>query len=668
MCGISGIVSRREISPSELERLREVGEALFHRGPDGAGEYRDTNVALSMRRLSIIDLKGGWQPLYNEDRSLALVCNGEIYNYVELRDELERQGHRFNTGSDCETILHLYEEHGEAFVSHLRGMFAFALWDARRRRLVLARDRMGEKPLYIYEREGQLIFASEMKALLSSGLVPFELDPSAIDLFLHYQYVPEPLTPLKGVRKLDAAHLLTVDVDHWRVEEKCYWRIEDAEPLDGDPVELIRAELDTVTSITLRSDVPVGLALSGGLDSSAIAALCAPKYRDTFHCFSIGYPGRPKSDERADARALADRLGLRFHDVELRTEDVTDFFPQLVEWTDDPVADISAYGYYSVNKLAADNQIRVMLSGQGGDELFWGYAWVAEAARQSMEKAALFDHEGDAGLSVLKWLRQTYGSKGNGSAQAYAQSAYITGWRHALDWRRRPLFRLNRYLKSPKGQLVFMELSPEFASVEREAGALLSDGFRASVSEHNAYSPFTLPVSEWGNLPVKLSALIASTYLRSNGVVQGDRLSMASSVEQRLPLLDHRLWEVVQGLRKRRPDHQLPAKTWFADALDHVLPREVRERPKRGFTPPVGEWMHSIFARYGEALRAGYLVGEGVCRREAVESLFERAAQVPSMLYRCLVLETWVKSMKARCSAGATETSARTLEVASSSV
>ena len=665
MCGISGIVSRREISPNELDRLRTVGEALFHRGPDGAGEYREAHVALLMRRLSIIDLAGGWQPLYNEDRSLALICNGEIYNYVELRQQLEQKGHRFNTGSDCETILHLYEEHGEASVSHLRGMFAFALWDARRRRLILARDRMGEKPLYIYEHEGQLIFASEMKALLSSGLVPFELDPSAIDLFLHYQYVPEPQTPLKGVRKLDAAHLLTVDVDPWRVEEKCYWRIEDAEPLDGDPVELIRAELDTVTSITLRSDVPVGLALSGGLDSSAIAALCAPKYRDTFHCFSIGYPGRPGSDERADAKALADQLGLRFHDVELRTEDVTDFFPQLVEWTDDPVADISAYGYYSVNKLAADNGIRVMLSGQGGDELFWGYAWVAEAARQSMEKAALFDHEGKAGLHPLKWFRQTYGSNENGSAQAYAQSAYISGWRHALDWRRRPLFRLARYLRSEREQLVFMQLSPEFASIEREAGALLSESFRARVPEQNAYSPFTLPVSEWGYLPTRLSALIAGTYLRANGVVQGDRLSMASSVEQRLPLLDHRLWEVVQGLRTRRPDHQLPAKTWFADALDKVLPPEIRRRPKRGFTPPVGEWMHSIFARYGDALRGGYLIGEGVFRREAVEHLFERAAEAPSMLYRCLVLETWIKSMKARCSAAAETRDA--LEVAASS-
>ncbi|MGB8507357.1 MAG: hypothetical protein WCD76_03050, partial [Pyrinomonadaceae bacterium] len=261
MCGISGIVSRQKVTPEEVSRVAAMSRALIHRGPDGAGEFRAQHVAFAARRLSIIDLEGGAQPLYNEDRSLALVANGEIYNHVELRRRLEALGHRFATGSDCESILHAYAEYGADCVRHLRGMFAFAIWDEARGRVLLARDAMGEKPLYLYERDGSLVFASEMKALLRSGRVPFELDPAAVNLYFHYQYVPEPRTAIKGVRKLNAAHLLVIDVEPWRVEERCYWRMEDAPPIEGDAPALIRDELETVSELVTRADVPVGVAL-----------------------------------------------------------------------------------------------------------------------------------------------------------------------------------------------------------------------------------------------------------------------------------------------------------------------------------------------------------------------------------------------------------------------
>src|SRR4026209_2144415 len=309
MCGIAGIISEAPTTPAEIAGVKRANSRLTHRGPDGAGEFTDDHVMLAMRRLSIIDLDGGWQPLYNEARSLALVANGEIYNFVDLRERLEGLGHRFNTHSDCETILHLYEEYELDFVQHLRGMYAFALWDTKRKRLILARDRMGEKPLYLYETNGRVLFASEMKALLASGLVPFELDPTSVNLYFHYQYVPEPRTPLKGVRKLDAASLVIVDVDPWRIEERRYWRMEDAPTLEGDPATLIREQLETVSKIVIRSDVPVGISLSGGLDSSAIAALAARQYPGTMLAFSIGYPGSLANDESPDARALADELG-----------------------------------------------------------------------------------------------------------------------------------------------------------------------------------------------------------------------------------------------------------------------------------------------------------------------------------------------------------------------
>ena len=373
MCGISGIIGRDGLTPEDLQRVASMSRALTHRGPDDSGMFSAPHVALASRRLSIIDLGGGRQPLYNEERTLALVANGEIYNHAELRHGLEARGHIFKTGSDCEAILHAYAEYGDACVRHLRGMFAFALWDEARGRLVLARDALGEKPLYLYEREGRLLFASEMKALLRSGEVPFKLDPEAVDLFFHYQYVPEPRTAVRGVRKLDAAHMLVINVEPWRVEESCYWRMDDAPPLHADAPTLIRERLEEVGELITRADTPVGVALSGGLDSSVVAAVAARRRPEELHAFSVGYPGRPEGlDERDEAHALARHLRLPFHEVEVETEEVVEFFPELNYWRDDPVADYSGHAYYAVMRKAREHGVPVMLQGQGGDELFWG--------------------------------------------------------------------------------------------------------------------------------------------------------------------------------------------------------------------------------------------------------------------------------------------------------
>ena len=539
MCGIAGLVSRKKLTPEEIARVRTVNERLAHRGPDGMGEYLDDHVALAMRRLSIIDLSGGWQPLYNEDKSLALIANGEIYNFVELRQQLESHGHPFSTGSDCETILHLYEEHGTDCVRYLRGMFGFALWDENRQRLMLARDRMGEKPLYIYENDGRLLFASELKALLASGMVPFELDPHAIDLYFHYQYVPEPLTPLKGVRKLDAGHILVVDVADWRVTEERYWSMEDAPPLEGDPATLIREELERVSEIVIRSDVPVGVALSGGLDSSAIAALAASKYPGTMHAFSVGYPGRPEHDERSDAKALADHLGLPFHDVELTTEDMVAFFPELVYLRDDPIADISGFGYYAVNKLAHDRGVPVILQGQGGDELFWGYNWVRDAARESTRKETLNQQGSLAAIGQYFKLELPNGLSRAGLGEwAHKLGGLKPGWQ---SWQ--------RDRTTPPNEIIFYNLVSDFQTSERDLRGLYGNPFVQQLNGSTARDLFTFDRAQ-PNLPVTLTRLICDTYLRENGVAQGDRLSMASSIELRLPLLDYRLVETVIGLRR----------------------------------------------------------------------------------------------------------------------
>ena len=635
MCGIAGIVSSRPIPADQLLKLEHMSDAMTHRGPDGAGRFRATRVALAMRRLSIIDPKTGWQPLYNEDETVVLIANGEIYNYIELRDQLRARGHTFRTNGDCETIAHLYEEFGEDCVLHLRGMFALALWDARRGRLFLARDRMGEKPLYVHERDGQIIFASELKALTGSGIVPFRLEPAAVDLFFHYQYVPEPLTAVRGIRKLPAAHTMTVSVEPWSIQERCYWRMEDAPAIDGDPARIIRAELESVSEIVIRSDVPVGIALSGGLDSSAIAVLAARRYRDTMHAFSVGYPGRPHSDEREDARALAAHLEMAFHEVELGASAVVDAFPRVVGWQDDPIADISGFAYYSIARAAREKGIPVLLQGHGGDELFWGYAWVAEAARQSLRKSR---GDGIHASRIMEYLRVNL-------PKFWPRRAPLD-WVLSLAGLKSSWGAFQRDRMSPREQLVFLDLTPDFRAASRTARALYPREFVDSMNG-GPCDLFTLPLP-WPPIEILITRLICQTYLQENGITQGDRLSMATSVELRLPLVDFRMVEKVIGLRKGRSDLALPPKAWLRDAVRDVVPSWVLDRPKRGFQPPVRAWHRALFARHGHALANGRLVELGVLEPAAAERLAQGAFPLDAIVplsFKALVLEFWCRQL-----------------------
>lgn len=628
MCGICGIVSSDPVV--DEEPVVRMQKAIVHRGPDGAGKFCDSHIALAMRRLSIIDINGGQQPLTNEDRSLVLIANGEIYNYIEIRKQLEDRGHTFRTNSDCEVILHLYEDYNTACVHHLRGMFAFALWDTKNDRLVLARDRIGEKPLYLYETSNSLLFASELKVLLHSGVVPFLFDPDAINLYFYYQYVPEPKTPIKGVRKLPAGHICCIDVKEWKITQKCYWRMEDAPALTGDPATLIRKELEEISKLIIRSDVPVGVALSGGLDSGAIAALAAKEYPEIMHAFSIGYPGRPPCDERKDAQQLADHLGMPFHDTELKTEDLIQSFPQMNYWRDDPIADISGYGYYAVMKLAREHGVPVMLQGHGGDELFWGYPWVRQAVEESIRKNNY----------LTKGSRASYllptGPKGGNLSEflnwVFSLAGIIPSWKA-----------YKRDKQSQPDQLVFMDKTPDFQIAERSIGGLYNPEFWNNVDRYAPYKIFTLS-QPWQHIDIRITRLIMETYLLENGIAQGDRLSMASSVELRLPLMDYRLIETVVGLRKNYPDHTFAPKIWLKMAVKDMVPRSVLNRPKRGFTPPVREWHHALFDAYGPMLEDGILVLNGVLKRESAKALakgpYPSGAIMPPS-FKALVLEMW---------------------------
>lgn len=639
MCGICGIIAKEPLSTIQYDACLRMNQTLYHRGPDGMGGYRDSHLALAMRRLSIIDLTGGWQPLYNEDQSIVLIANAEIYNFIELRQQLESRGHHFRTRSDCEIIVHLYEEYRENCVDHFRGMFAFALWDKERRRLMLARDRMGEKPLYLFEGQGYLIFASEIKALMASGVITFDLDPQAVDQYFHYQYVPEPATAIKGVRKLPAAHFLTVDLASWNIEETCYWRMEDAPPIEADPATTLRSALEEVSEIVIRSDVPVGVALSSGLDSSAIAALAVKKYPDKMHAFCVGYPGRPSNDERAGAKALADYIGMPFHDIELTTPDMVAFFPDLVYWRDDPIADISGYGYYAVMKLAREHGVPVILQGQGGDELFWGYPWVVKALHESMRKANVLRMDSRALLSSIELHLPE-------DTTIHAMKK----WMESLGGLRTALQSLGMYLRRPREEMIFYNLAPDFPIAARDMRGFYTRELCDAINNTNPSGLFTLPLP-WPRVDLVITRLICESYLRENGIAQGDRLAMASSVELRLPLVDYRLVETVIGLRKAQADHHLPPKAWLRSALKGVLPDWVMNRPKQGFAPPLRDWHDALFKAYGSFLRDGFLVEAKILKRESANYLaegpFERGAIMP-ISFKALVLETWCRKFTER--------------------
>ena len=638
MCGIAGIVAGRRLPPNFQAAIAAMGAALQHRGPDGANDVAGDHFAMAMRRLSIIDLEGGLQPLYNEDRSLVLICNGEIYNHVELRRSLEERGHTFSTHSDCEPILHLYEEQGDRCVHALRGMFAFALYDYKKQRMLLARDRMGEKPLYLVEKGSSVVFASELKALISEGVVPFTLDPDAVSAYFHFGYVPEPLCAVRGVRKLPAGHVLAIEVDPWRCTQKRYWKIDDAPPLDGDPATLIREELETISEIVVRSDVPVGVALSSGLDSSVVATLTSRKYPGTMQAVTLGYAGFPRQDERDEARELAQYLKMPLHEVELRVEDVVDSLPDIQWHSDDPIGDIAGPAYYFTMQRASQEGLHVMLSGHGGDELFWGYGWVRDAVHATKRKR-------NARLSRRGSLRDYVDF-------SLPPVSYTGGIRWLKDWGglRAGLRQRAADFSSPVDRPVFYDLAPEFQAAAEVGRSLFAPAFASQMREGSEYDVFGALESGSSSIEVMLTRLICESYLVENGLAQVDRLSMASGVEVRQPLVDYRLVEIVTGLRKRNSDVDLPPKQWLHDAVKDIVPDFVRQRIKRGFTPPWREWARATADRYGEHLEKGYLVDNGILTPEAAKGLSRRLhvsrLGVPSSVAEyALSLELWCRAM-----------------------
>lgn len=595
----------------------------------------EAEVAVGMTRLAIIDPTSGWQPLWNEDRSVAVVANGEIYNHIELRRVLEQRGHRLDSRSDCAVVPHLYEDHGVDFVHQLRGMFAIAVLDLRKRQLILVRDRMGEKPILLAEHDGRIAFASELSALVAAGLVPAEPDHEAIRLYYHWGFVPEPLSPLIRSRKLPAGSMLTIDLKSGIHHEQRWWNLEDAPPIVGDPTVRIAETLREISEITMRSDRPISVALSSGIDSSALAVMAQRHSSQPIQAISIGYPGSSFQDESHMAAEFAASLGLPFSRVDVRCEEVVAGFPELCIRRDEPIADIAGSAILALAKASRAAGAPVMLSGLGGDELFWGYRWHRECVAATL-LAHRTRHRGLLTLgNYLRVKRPPVSIVGS------------INWMIDVGGLLSGVQRWSRDRAAPADQLVFWDEIREYVAAQRLlpsiAGGLLLEATADPAALFRGRDPLDRP-------DIALTGLICDTYLRSNGLAQTDRLFMSAGVEPRVPLVDYKLAETVVGLRKAHPDHEYGEKAWLRSALRGTLPDSILNRRKRGFTPPWRKWTTALYERFGEDLRGGALVSHGVLSERGAEIISKPldALRRPTPLsFSSLVLEQWLRGMMA---------------------
>jgi asparagine synthase (glutamine-hydrolysing) len=557
VCGICGIVSLRG-EPVDRSALERMNETLVHRGPDSGGVHISAGAGLGARRLSIIDLAGGDQPIANEDETVWVVQNGEIYNFPELRDEVEAAGHTLRTRCDTEIHLHLYEMHGPGYVERLRGMFAVALWDTRERRLVLARDRFGIKPLYYRVAGDTLAFGSELKALLTLPGFSRELDPDALEAYFDGGYVPAPLTIFRGARKLPQGCLLTLRAGDAEPAVERYARpapVPAAVGSDDELVEELRVLLRDSVRAHLLSDVPVGVLLSGGIDSSALTALAAEQASEPLHTFSIGFAEEPY-DELAKARVVAQRFGTEHHELQL-SPNIVELFPAVAASFDEPFADDAAIPTYLVSQLAAQT-VKVSLAGEGGDELFGGYDVYAAHSIAGLARP------------FTPLLRRLPSPR----VQRFAGAATLPAFERHLAWKR---------MFTPDARHGLLRLH----------GADPVTHYRSRWDETNGSDDLA-----------RVLDLDVGTYLADELLVKADRASMAHSLEVRVPFLDTALSAFAFGLPSRLKVRGLAKKRLLRKALAPIVPAEILAAPKHGFTLPAAQWLRGPLEPYARELLA----------------------------------------------------------------
>ncbi len=615
MCGICGIFNFETRAPADRASLKRATDAMAHRGPDDEGFYVDRELGLGNRRLSIIDLPGGHQPISNEDQSIWITFNGEIYNYRELHADLDARGHQFRTSTDTETIVHLYEEHGLACLDQLRGMFAFALWDSRIRRLFVARDRLGVKPLYYREEKGRLVFASELRALRELCEQPLEVDPQSVFDFFGFRYIPAPHSFYRGVKKLLPGHFLVADSHGVQTRE--YWDIpeeeDDSVNADMRAKEVVEHLRESIR-LRLIADVPLGVFLSGGTDSSAVVALMAELGARPLKTFSVGFE-EPGFSELPFARRVAERYQTEHHELVVKAEDLAMELPRLVAFRDEPVAEPTDVALYKISKLAA-RTVKVVLAGEGGDELFAGYpkyaadrlAGLVSALPQSVTRA------------IARWLPYR---------QRRARLALET---------------LSVKNEAERSATWFASFSRQ----EREA--LFSPDLLAQVDVGHPARIFQQVLEKVRNRSPLKRMLYADLkiWLPDNLLLRGDQMTMAASIEERVPFLDHKLVELAARIPGRMLTRGFQTKALLRRALQPYLPPETLRRRKVGFTVPVGPWFRKeLKSLVADVVLSPSARSRGYFNKTTTEKLvrehFDGVRDRQKQLWALLNFELWAR-------------------------
>ncbi len=596
VCGIAGIYNYQTNQPINEIILRRMTGALVHRGPDDEGFHVAGRIGLGHRRLSIVDVATGHQPIFNEDGSIAVILNGEIYNYCELAKLVEARGHTLRTQSDTETIVHLYEEFGESCVEHLRGMFAFALWDARRQKLLLARDRVGKKTLYFADIGGALIFGSELKALLEHPQMPRQVNPQAVADYFSYQFIPAPKTIYSHARKLRAGHCLIVTPNG--ASERQYWDIDFSrveQRSEAEWSEMLLDEFRSAVESRLIGEVPLGAFLSSGVDSSAVAAMMSRINSRPVITATVGF-SEEKFSEAADARRFAETLSADHHERIVAPEAVN-VIEKLAWHFDEPFADASAIPTFYVSQ-AAREFVTVALSGDGGDESFVGYRRYVFDAMENRVRSAFP-------------VRPLFGAL----AAVYPKA----------DWLPQPL-RAKATLRNLSLEPARAYFSSVYGAAASVRDALLGGDVRAQLGEYDPFEVF----AEHYNRPLTDDPIVRAQYadiklyLADDILTKVDRASMAVSLEVRCPLLDHRLMELAARMPSSLKLRGREGKYIFKRAMSGLLPPEVLNRRKQGFVVPLAEWLRGELRELAESLLFDSTANDGWLDSATIKKLWQR--------------------------------------------
>jgi asparagine synthase (glutamine-hydrolysing) len=624
MCGICG---KFAFGPSETvspQLVRAMADTIHHRGPDDEGYYVSGPIGLGFRRLSIIDLLSGHQPLSNEDGSIWIVFNGEIYNYQELRSLLLGKGHVFKTKTDTEVIVHLYEEFGPDCLKKLRGMFAFAIWDGNAKTLLLARDRVGIKPLYYCLSDSSLVFASEIKAILADPSIDRKMAPELIDRFLTFLYVPGEETLLNGISKLAPGHYLLVN--NGKAVIRQYWDLHFGEPSRSANFQDTEAELLSLLEETVRlhmiADVPVGILLSGGVDSTGILSLAVNATDKKVSTFTVGFSGEEVADERPFAKLAADKFGTQHYDMTISADDFAAFLPRYIWHMEEPVCEPPAIALYYVSKLAKQ-YVTVLLSGEGGDEAFAGYS----------------NYRNLVWLERLKtggpWLNDVF-AKGFSFADSVSRSSRFS--------RYRPLMR-ERF-----PTYYYSRTSNPHCFTGNGLGKVYSADFAHAVDRERSLEPVRR-LQDLVRGQTTLDAMLyidTKTWLPDDLLIKADKMTMANSIELRVPLLDHRVLEFAASLPSGLKLRGRSTKYILKKAFSKKIPSEIRNRKKAGFPVPYESWLRNDLKDVvWDVLTDSKTISRGYFCKKAVESLLQansNGTNYSKEIFSLLSLELWQRT------------------------